>query len=83
MSSCTYQLIAIGESATENIRVLDIEIGQNTLFEVFHSVCLANMLASSHTPRLKAQARCEIGSVRTRRGTIPTGVPDGTQNEKK
>jgi hypothetical protein len=75
--------MAIGSSATKNIRILDVKIGHNIPLRILSRVCPATMLANSRTPRLNARARYEINSIRTSRGTIPTGVPDGTKNEKK
>ena len=75
--------IAIGSSATKNIKILDVRIGHNIPLKILSRVCPATILANKRTPRLNARARYEINSIITSSGTIPTGVPDGTKYEKK
>ena len=60
-----------------------MNIGARNPERILSRVCPATMLANSRTPRLKARAKYEINSIGTSRGTSPSGVPEGTKNEKK
>lgn len=71
--------MAIGSSATKNIITLEVRIGHNIPLKILSRVCPATRFANNRTPRLKARARYEISSIRTSKGTIPIGVPEGTK----